>query len=113
MAHAPQFEFPAQMRELAERNVQQARAACGQFIAAARKAQDLIGTMVQCGDEELFAVSSDKAGRNIPRSSCTQGWLLRQEFELGRQHPVPVPIGPEPVLRSITDKGYYLWRAGC
>jgi len=46
MAHAPQFEFPAQMRELAERNVQQARAACGQFIAAARKAQDLIGTMV-------------------------------------------------------------------
>jgi len=39
--------------------------------------------LFQCGDEELFAVSPDKAGRNIPRSSCTQGWILRQEFKLG------------------------------
>ena len=39
--------------------------------------------LFQCGDEELFAVSADKAGTNIPRSSCTQGWLLRQEFQLG------------------------------
>jgi phasin len=46
MARAPQFEFPAQMRELAERNVDQARAACDQFMDAARKAQDMIGAMV-------------------------------------------------------------------
>jgi phasin len=46
MAGAPQFEFPTQMRELAERNVEQVRAACGQFMDAARKAQDMIGTML-------------------------------------------------------------------
>ena len=46
MASAPQFELPAQMRELAERNVEQVRAACGQFMDAARKAQDMMGTMV-------------------------------------------------------------------
>ena len=46
MAGAPQFEFPTQMRELAERNVEQVRAACGQFMDAARKAQDMMGTMV-------------------------------------------------------------------
>jgi hypothetical protein len=46
MADAPQFEFPAQMRELAEKNVAQARAACGQFMDAARKVQDVIGTML-------------------------------------------------------------------
>jgi phasin len=46
MAGAPQLEFPAQMRELAERNVEQVRAACGQFMDAARKAQDMMGTMV-------------------------------------------------------------------
>jgi len=68
--------------------------------------------LFQCGDEELFAVSPDRAGKNIPRSSCTQGWLLRQEFQLGAQKPVPAAISPEPVLRSITDKGYYIWRAG-
>jgi hypothetical protein len=69
--------------------------------------------LFQCGDEELFAVSPDKGGTNIPRSSCTQGWLLRQEFQLGAQAPVPTAISPEPVLRSITDKGYYIWRDPC
>ena len=46
MAPAPLFEFPAQMRELAERNVEQVRAAYGQFLDAARNAQDMIATMV-------------------------------------------------------------------
>jgi hypothetical protein len=68
--------------------------------------------LFQCGDEELFAVSPDKAGENIPRSSCTQGWLLRQEVRLGEQDPAPAVVGPEPILRGITDKGYYIWRAG-
>jgi len=56
-------------------------------------------------NEELFAVPPDKAGTNIPRSSCTRG-QLRQEFQLGRQDPVPNAICPKSVLRSITDKGY-------
>jgi hypothetical protein len=68
--------------------------------------------LFQCGDEELFAVSPDKAGKNIPRTSCTQGWLLRQELQLGIRDPVPTAVGPEPILRGITDKGYYIWRAG-
>jgi phasin len=46
MARVPQYEFPMEMRQLAERNVEQARAACGQFMDAARKAQDMIGTML-------------------------------------------------------------------
>jgi phasin len=46
MPRAAQFEFPVQIRELAERNVEQARAACGQFMDAARKAQHMMGTML-------------------------------------------------------------------
>jgi phasin len=46
MARTPQYEFPTEMRELAERNVEEARAACGQFMDAARKAQDMIETML-------------------------------------------------------------------
>ena len=68
--------------------------------------------LFQCGDEELFAVSSDKADKNIPRSSCTQGWQLRQELELGAKNPVPAPIGSKSILRGIVAKGYYIWRAG-
>jgi hypothetical protein len=66
--------------------------------------------LFQCGNEELFAVSPDKAGEVIPRSSCTQGWLLRHEFQLGAQEPVPAPIESEPIIRGINAKGYYIWR---
>ena len=68
--------------------------------------------LFQCGDEELFAISPDKIGKNIPRTSCTQGWLLRERFALGTQVPALNLIGTKPILRSIIDKGYYIWRAG-
>ena len=68
--------------------------------------------LFQCGNEELYAVSPDKAGEVIPRSSCTQGWLLRQEFQLGAEEPVPAPIEPGPIIRGINAQGYYIWRVG-
>jgi phasin len=42
MAETPPFEIPPQMRELAEKNVEQARQAYGQFMDMARKAQDMM-----------------------------------------------------------------------
>lgn len=68
--------------------------------------------LFQCGAEQLFAVSFDRTGVNIPRSTCTQGWLLKEEFLLGVQEPVPAAISPEPILRGIRAKGYYMWRSG-
>jgi hypothetical protein len=69
--------------------------------------------LFQCNGGELFAVSLDKAGANIPRSSCTEGWLLRQEFQLDSQDPILAPIEVDPIIRSINDKGYYIWRDPC
>ena len=46
MARAPQFEYPTRLRELAQKNMEQVQAACGQFMDAARSAQDMIGIMV-------------------------------------------------------------------
>ena len=69
--------------------------------------------LFQCGTEELFAVSLDKAGARLPRSSCTQGWILREEFRLGVQHSIPAAIAPEPILQGIAAQGYYIWRSGC
>ena len=60
--------------------------------------------LFQCGGEELFAVSPDKAGANIPRISCTQRWLLRQEVQFGDE---------DWVRSAITAKGYYIWRDPC
>lgn len=69
-----------------------------------------IAYLFQCANEDLFAVTPDKAGANIPRSSCTQGWLFRQELQLHTQFAVVTPIGFDPIIRSINDKGYYIWR---
>jgi hypothetical protein len=69
--------------------------------------------LFQCREEELFAVSSDKTGANLPRSSCTQGWELRQEFQLNTQDPIPVPIEPLPIICAMGDKGFYIWRDSC
>ena len=68
--------------------------------------------LFHCDDEGLFAVSLDKTGATIPRTSRSQDWLLQQEFQLGQQEPVPATIGPEPILLGIAANGYYIWRAG-
>jgi hypothetical protein len=44
-------------------------------------------------------------------ASISRG-ALREEFLLGVQEPVPAAISPEPVLRGIRAKGYYMWRSG-
>ena len=66
--------------------------------------------LFQCKDEDLYAVSRDITGANIPRSPCTQGWHFCEEFQLGRRAPVPAPILAEPILKGILDHGYYVWR---
>jgi hypothetical protein len=68
--------------------------------------------LFQCGNEELFAVCLDRAGAGLPRSVCAQGWILREEFQLSVQKPVPAAIAPEPILRGIDARGYYIWRSG-
>ena len=42
MVDSPMFEIPQQMRELAEKNIEQTRAAYGQFMDAALKAQAMM-----------------------------------------------------------------------
>jgi hypothetical protein len=66
--------------------------------------------LFQCEGEDLYAVSLDVTGRNIPRSPCTLGWRMCEEFQLGLSTPVPAPILPEPILKGIADVGYYVWR---
>lgn len=43
--------------------------------------------LFQCQGEDLFAISHDKSGSNIPRSPCTHGWHLCEAF-------CSVPISP-------------------
>ena len=60
----------------------------------------------------LYAVSLDAAGADLPRGPCAEGWRFRVAFRLGVHEPVPASIAPEPILRGIRARGYYVWREG-
>jgi hypothetical protein len=66
--------------------------------------------LFQCKGEDLFAISHDITGANIPRSPCTQGWIFCEQFELGPRARVPAPIMAEPIIKGIANNGYYVWR---
>jgi hypothetical protein len=68
--------------------------------------------LFQCGASDVFAVSHDETGANIPSTNCAEWWLLRKKFLLGVREPVPAEIEPEPILRGIAANGYFIWRAG-
>jgi hypothetical protein len=68
--------------------------------------------LFQCGKSNLFAVSHDQTGANVPTAKCPEGWQLRKTFRLGVREPVPAAIEPEPILRGIAANGYFIWRAG-
>lgn len=54
---------------------------------------------------DKFAVTLDPRGPNLlPPSS---EWRLLEEFLLGAQEVVPIPISPEPILRGIRANGYF------
>ena len=49
--------------------------------------------LFQCGNSDLFAVSHDQTGANIPTGECPERWQLRNTFRLGVREPVPAAIG--------------------
>jgi hypothetical protein len=52
-----------------------------------------------------------RPARTLP-GPAAQGWLLREEVQLGMRDLVPTAISRKTILRGITDKGHYIWRAG-
>jgi hypothetical protein len=63
--------------------------------------------LFQCsGDNELFAISRDLTGANIPRTTCVQGWMLRDKFQIGPDDTARAIIMPEPTLRGILPLPY-------
>jgi hypothetical protein len=92
MAGAPQFEFPAQMRKFAERNVEQARAASGQFMDAAGKAQDLIGTMLPENSMTVAIKQAHAQALRFTRANIDASFLLASELANAKDFPEMLEI---------------------
>jgi hypothetical protein len=58
---------------------------------------------------DMAAVSQDSSGANVPESG--EGpWVMDKYFTLGVSHVGLLEINPEPVIRGINARGYYMWR---
>ena len=68
--------------------------------------------LFHCGGCDLFAVSLDETGANIPTGSCIGGWRCREKFWLGVHEVMPLAVAPEPILRGIDANGYFIWHKG-
>lgn len=65
-----------------------------------------------CRHTNCYGVTLDATGANLPPQGCDEGWELQTQFPLGVREALPAPMDPEPVLRGITARGYFVWREG-
>ncbi len=62
--------------------------------------------LFKCGDDA--AITLDPIGANLP--DCLSQWTLETQFLLGIRNVGLPHISPEPVIRGIAIRGFYLWR---
>ena len=94
MNDMPQFEIPEAVRDLAERNVEQARSAYSQFMDMARQAQEMMtrsqGAMATGAIEMQskamgFAEANMSAGFNFA-SELAKARDMQEVFEVQQRH---------------------------
>lgn len=63
-------------------------------------------------EPHIFAITLDREGANLPASDGFHRWERVAEFPLGVQEVVPTAADPEPILRGLRARGYFIWEAG-
>jgi hypothetical protein len=113
MARAQQFEFSAQMRDLAESNVEQARADCSQLMDAARKAQDLIGIMLPENSMTFGIKQVHEQAMGFTRQNIDASFLLASELANAKDLPEMLEIQGRHAQRQMaaySTQAYVLGR---
>lgn len=70
-----------------------------------------IAYLFQQDGADVFGVALDPEGTLLPRADGAS-WIQQQSFRLGVHEPLPFEADPEPILRGIISRGYFIWRAG-
>jgi hypothetical protein len=63
-------------------------------------------------DPEVYAVTHDPIGANLPALDPVVEWHFDREFALGVREAMPIHVAPEPVLRGLLAHGYFVWCEG-
>ncbi|MEZ5856113.1 MAG: phasin family protein [Hyphomicrobiaceae bacterium] len=111
MSDKPPFEIPEPMRELAEKNVEQARQAYSQFIEMARKAQEMMvqsqGAMAASAQEvqgKAMRYAQDNLDANFAfASELARARDLKEAMEIQQRY-------AQRQMRSYADQAQDLGR---
>ena len=68
--------------------------------------------LFRCADNGRHAISRDRSGGNLPKPDGGGAWEFVQQVAVGVHEALPIPGDPEPVLRGLSDAGYYVWPQG-
>jgi hypothetical protein len=82
MIDKPSMEIPTQVRELAEKNVEQTRAAYDQFLAMARQSQDLV--MNAKGDAKNSALDVQAKAMRYNEQNVEAGFRFAADLARAR-----------------------------
>lgn len=69
-----------------------------------------IAFLFESRNGELLGVSLDETGANLPVEGRDR-WSLKTRFRLGVHEALPASIDPEPILRGLKARGYFVWPA--
>ena len=61
---------------------------------------------------QLYAVTADRSGLNLPSDGADAPWTFVRSFALGVRHAMPFSQDPEPILRGLETSGYFVWDGG-
>jgi hypothetical protein len=61
-----------------------------------------------CLESGQYAILTDPEGADLPSEICLSRWRFVRSLSLEVQQPIPINIAPEPVIRALADRGYYL-----
>jgi hypothetical protein len=67
--------------------------------------------LFMCLGKGHYAISNDRDGSNLPEHG-TDGWRYVRTFQLGVREALPIAVDPEPVIRALRDRGFYIHDAG-
>jgi phasin len=80
MTFTKQTEIPKEMREVAVQSIDQARAACSQVMDAARKAQDMMKTMIPANPIAEGLSDVQERAMKFTQQNLEAGFSLAEEL---------------------------------
>ena len=66
--------------------------------------------LFQCARTDLFGITRDPTGADLPTVECSEHWVFRSEVALDGPDPSLSGLDLLEILKAMKLYGYYIWR---